>query len=177
MTEEKITKNIITKETIAKELLIKNTKDIRTAGIISGIWGVIVLIIFSTIYSLVFINNEVSVFGWIVYLFSLLLCIGIWLLFTATIPVTISQNKKLKAGNFSVLTDEVLYKQERTVVRHRKYITEKIFHFQKFGDIRIYSNTYYQITSQNDKFYLVVYDPNSKIPQTYYPAKMYEYKE
>jgi len=99
------------------------------------------------------------------------------LLFVGSIPVTISQNKKLKAGNFSVLTDEVLYKQERTVVRHRKYITEKIFHFQKFGDIRIYSNTYYQITSQNDKFYLVVYDPNSKIPQTYYPAKMYEYTE
>jgi len=54
MTEEKITKNIITKETIAKELLIKNTKDIRTAGIISTIWAIFTIILFSLIYSFAF---------------------------------------------------------------------------------------------------------------------------
>ncbi len=179
MYSKKTTKNVITKGTIANELLNKNKKSLRLFTILSLVFGAIVYIVFSSIYSFGLKNNDVHVLGYVVYFVCLLPCLLLLVFFVLSIPASIKRQKKLNNGDFFVVTDRAIYKEEKTARRHngrRSHYIKKVVHFYKFGEIEM-NSTWYELTSDNDEFYMVVFDPNSNIAQKYYPAKLYEYKE
>lgn len=171
-----MTKNIITKETIAEELAGKNDRWIRARLAFSLGQAAFVVIIFLIICSIMLDVGNVSIWGWIVYFVMLLLCLFISVISILSVFSAILQNKRLRNGAFVVVTDEVTYKEERDVWERRIVYVEKIIHFYKYGDI-VVDPTCYEMTSKGDIFYIVLSTPDSQIPQKYYPAKLYEYKE
>ena len=176
MREVKVTKNIITKETIKSELLLKNNKSIRFHSICFIALTFFVGIIFWAVYSFGLKNNEISALGWVVYFASMLICSFPSLFSMLLMSASLSERKSLKNGKFFVVTDEVGYKEEKSITRGGHVYVEKTIHFQKYGDVCV-DSTCYQITSNADIFYMVVYAQNPQTPQKYYPAKLYEYKE
>ena len=75
-----------------------------------------------------------------------------------------------------VVTDEVVYKEEITYRLRGAILIKKVVHFSKFGDIEV-NPTWYQLASENDVYYMIVREKDSKRALKCYPAKLYEYKE
>lgn len=140
------------------------------------VWGILTGLLYYCIYFFGLKGADVNPFAWVVYFGTLMIVLWPVLLFFVLILTSLSQRKSLKNGNFFVIKDEVIYKEEKDIFRRGHVYTEKNLHFQKCGDVKV-NSTYYEITSEGDIFYMVVYSKDSVAPQKYYPVKIYEYVE
>ena len=170
-------KAVITKKTIAKELMSENTKSLGFYLIIIGAWFAFIGLLFWGFYFLVLQERDVTAFGWIVYFACMLVFLLPSLIFIMLIPALLSERKKLKNLDFFVFTDEVTRKEEKNVIRRGNIYIENTIHFYKYGDVHIKNKTWYQLTEENDTYYIVVSSKASDHPQKYYPTKIYEYQE
>ena len=168
------TKNIITKRDIAQELLQKNKKSLQQAIIFSVVWIALVAVVFWLIYS--FGMKSSGTVGYVIYFVSLAVCLFPPCLASVAIPAAISEQKSLLRGEFFVVTDTVVGKEIKSVVKHAQVYEEKTLRFSLYGDVRV-DTTCYQLASEGDVFYLVLKRLDSQLPQKYYPANMYEYRE
>ena len=71
---------------------------------------------------------------------------------------------------------KALYKEEKTIRRRNSLLVKKVIHLCKCGEVEV-NSTCYQITSENDVFYVVVSRREPKRTLKCYPAKLYEYVE
>ncbi len=173
MYREHPTRTVITKDTIANDLFVKNKNTFLSAliGLIASllIEGILLLILFP-------IDLNLSGGGVIGRLILLLPFLGLSVLYIVQILSTVNERKLIESRAFLVVTDQVIYKEEKNVRRRNTWITVKILHFSKFDDLKV-GSTLYQITSEDDLFYMVVYEKNPTAVRKFYSSKMYEYKE
>ena len=169
---KKATKNIITKEIIAKELQDQNKKSSIILFIIAIVCAIVVSCVSLTVYFFGLRNSEIGAIGYVAFFACVFICI---FPFPYIIFLLKTGSKGQKGNNFVVITDEVVYKEEKTIRRQDAYLVKKVIHFCKCGEIEV-NSTWYQITGEKDIFYMVVRDRNSP-PLKCYPAKLYEYVE
>ena len=169
MASDKVTKTEITKATIASELHAENKKSSLVFVLISIIYVVFIGIVFSAVYFFGLKNYEMGAIGYIIFFVCVFICLLPPLIFILSV---IGQ----KNSDFYVITDQVVYKEEKTVWKIRGPIVQKVVHFYRCGEVKMNSD-WYQMTDENDVFYMVVRDRASKTALKYYPAKLYEYKE
>lgn len=173
---EKSGRKVITKETIAAELLAKPGSSWRGYLFLAVGSFVTVALLFLCVFFFGMKGHNLRAFGYILYFVTLTVCLAPIRFFLKCIPASLTAEKKLKALDFYVITDEVAYKEERRRMPSRTYRIDKILHFYDCGDV-IVSNTQYELAEAHDRFYIVVLDLDAKIPQKCYPAKFFEYKE
>lgn len=169
---EKQTKQIITKDGIEKELRFYNKANIRSTLVLYGILSLLlipiaVLLIFeirsltdSLLWEIVFCT-----------FFSLLVISPLALGFSSLYR-GLAERKLINQGAFDVLTREVSYKSEEYI---RRRCVEQL-HFVGFQAVEA-GHTIFQLTSEGDTFYLVVYRTEKPAIKLFYPAKIYEYRE
>ena len=170
--DKKETKNIITRETVEKELTRLNKADIHLS---------LVLLIFMTVVEVPLSILPICLF-FAVGEQMVLLGIGCFLLsFALLIPVVIqlvslitalNETQLLKNGDWFVDVDELQYKTEEMERRH----TINVLYFYKHGRVGS-DDTEYQLASQGDAFYLVVYKKKKPRVALHYFQKLYEYRE
>ena len=169
----KETKNVITKETIAKDLQTEDKKSSRVLLIIALVYVVVVSSVLLTVYFLGLKNSEIGAIGYVIFFVCVFICLlPLFSFISLLIPGRNGQNN----SNFFVITDEVVYKEEKTIQRRDTILIKKVIHFYRCGEIEV-NSTWYQITAEKDIFYMVVRDQNSKSALKCYPAKLYEYVE
>lgn len=180
MREEKVTKNIITKETIANDLLRENNKALVVFIIYFLSSTLIASILSSIFYSFILQSRAVGSLSHVIFAILELICFLPSIILALLIFSSIFQIKKIKNGNFVVVTDEVAYKWEKTEFhrygRRGPRIPRKTIHFRMYGDVHT-DKSCYQIATSDDVFYIVVFSKPHGVPQKLYPAKLYEYKE
>ena len=169
----KETKNVITKDTIAKDLQTEDKKGSGILLILALVYIVVVGIVLLAIYFFGLKGSEVGVIGYVIFFVCVFICL---LPLLSIISVLITGGKGQKDSNFYVITDAVLYKEEKTVRRRNSYLVKKVIHLCKCGEVEV-NSTCYQITSENDVFYVVVSRRDPKRTLKCYPAKLYEYVE
>ena len=172
----KETKNVITKETIAKDLQTEDKKSSRVLLIIALVYVVVVSSVLLTVYFLGLKNSEIGAIGYVIFFVCVFICL---LPLLSIISVLVTGAKGQKDSNFYVITDAVLYKEEKTkktIRRRHSFLVKKVIHLCKCGEVEV-NSTCYQITSENDVFYVVVSRREPKLTLKCYPAKMYEYVE
>ena len=84
----------------------------------------------------------------------------------------INEAHLLKKGDWFVDTDEVRYKTEEVEHRH----TIDVLYFYRYGRV-VSGGADFQLASQDDVFYLVIYKKKKPSVVLHYSQKMYEYKE
>jgi hypothetical protein len=86
--------------------------------------------------------------------------------------ITVSERKKLKAGEFDIVVREMSYKIERATRRE----TILLLKFPDFREKRVDKTTYFH-ADMGDEFYIVHYRTNKakKTAKLVYSFKMYEY--
>ena len=171
MTKE--TKNVITKETIAKDIQAEDKKSSRILLIIALVYVVVVSSVFWAIYFWGLKSSEVGVIGYVIFFAGVFICL--FPLFSIIVAL-ITGGKGPKDANFYVITDAVLYKEEKTIRRRNSLLVKKVIHLCKCGEVEV-NSTCYQITAENDVFYVVVSRREPKRTLKCYPAKLYEYVE
>ena len=171
MYNEKQTKNIITKESIANDLCAENKKGIVPLVCFALTYLMVLGIVFSIVYFLGLKGHNIGTVGHIIFFICMFIC---------CLPLffIISLIGGFGRGNqdIFVVTDEVVYKEEITYGRCGAILIKKVVHFSKFGDIEV-NPTWYQLASENDVYYMIVREKDSKCALKCYPAKLYEYKE
>jgi hypothetical protein len=169
---EKQTKNIITREWIEKELWFYNTADLKV-GI--GIFAIVFLVCipFAAFFIGLIITVSYNLF------FRILVSVLIGVLFIIPVAataggifITVSERKKLKAGEFDIVVREMSYKIERATRRE----TILLLKFPDFREKRVDKTTYFH-ADIGDEFYIVHYRTNKakKTAKLVYSFKMYEY--
>ena len=171
MYNEKQTKNIITKESIANDLRTENKKNIVFLVRLVFIYIIILGIVFSITYFLGLKALDIGTIGHIIFFICMFICC---LPLFAIICSMYSSRRDNK--DFFVVTDEVVYKEEKDYRRRKVILIKKVVHFSRFGDIEV-NSTWYRIASKNDVYYMVVGVKDSKRVLKCYPAKLYEYKD
>ena len=171
MTKE--TKNVITKETIANDLQIEDKKRFRVLLVIALAYVFVVSSVLLAVYFFGLKNNEIGVIGYVIFFACVFICLFPLLSFLSLLTVG---RKSENNANFSVITDEVVYKEEKTISRRDRILVKKVIHLCKCGEVEV-NATCYQITSENDVFYVVVSHREPKRTLKCYPAKLYEYVE
>ncbi|MBO5939021.1 MAG: hypothetical protein J6Q82_05935 [Clostridia bacterium] len=168
-----MTKNVITKETIAKDLQTEDKKSSRILLIVALVYMFVGSSVLLAVYFLGLKNSEIGAIGYVIFFACVFICLLPLLFFISLlIPRRNGQNN----SNFFVITDEVVYKEEKTIRRRDTRLIKKVIHFYQCGEIEV-NSTWYQITAERDVFYMVVRDRNSKSALKCYPAKLYEYIE
>ena len=168
------TKNILTKDAIAQDLLQKNKQTWQNMIKAMVIWMIFVAIAFLLVWLLVMQNS--GLVGRVVYFVALALALSPCFIIMTGIPSVISEQRRLKNGDFFVVTDRVVAKEIQSVMRHGNVYDKKTLRFSLYGDVFADATTY-SLASEGDLFYLVLDCLDAKSPQKYYPAKLYEYKE
>jgi hypothetical protein len=168
------TKNILTKESIAQDLLQKNKQSLQNMVKAIVIWLLFVAIVFLLVWLLVMKNSRLV--GRILYYVALALALFPCCLILTGIPASLSEQKRWKNGDFFVVTDRVVAKEIKSVMRHGNVYEKKTLRFSLYGDI-FADATAYSLASEGDLFYFVLDRLDAPSPQKYYPAKLYEYKE
>ena len=176
MYTEKQTKNVITKQTIAEQLLRERKK-----SLLASLLFLIPLTVFGEfvcllVYVFGHAGRDRSAVEWILYFALVAACLIPLFLVIVSLPGSRAEQKRLKTGDFFVVEDVVVYKEEKTIPTRKIIRVEKTLHFQRFGDIHV-GSTCYQMTSSDDVFYMVVFSKDATVPKKYYSAKLYEYKE
>ncbi len=167
------TKNIITKEIIAKDLQDENKKSFPILLIVSLVYTLVVSGVLLAIYFLGLKNGEAGTISYVIFLVGVFICLLPLFFFIALL---IAGRKTENSANFFVITDEVVWKEEKTVTRPRAALIKKVIHFSRCGSIEV-NSTYYQTAAEHDVFYMVVRNQDSKNALKCYPAKLYEYIE
>ena len=168
------TKNILTKDAIAQDLLQKNKQTWQNMIKAMVIWMIFVAIAFLLVWLLVMQNS--GLVGRVVYFVALALALSPCFIIMTGIPAVISEQRRLKNGDFFVVTDRVVAKEIQSVMRHGNVYDKKTLRFSLYGDVFADATTY-SLASEGDLFYLVLDRLDAPSPQKYYPAKLYEYKE
>ena len=168
---KKPTKNIITREYIEKELWFYNKAGIRSSILLMGI-----LLIFCIPCTIMFISFSCAIAKNILLkIFLCIISVFLGMSFEGIVLVylikDLSERKKLKAGEFSIVIRKMLYK--RTVYEERSEL--HCLYFEDFNEVAT-GYTYYNLSSDGDEFYLVHYNGSNKVKWVY-PLSMYEYKE
>ena len=171
MTKE--TKNVITKETIAKDLQTEDKKNSRILLILALIYTLVVSSVLLAVYFLGLKNSEIGVIGYVIFFACVFICL---LPLFSFISLFTTGRKRENNANFFVITDEVVCKEEKTIKRRDAILIKKVIYFYRCGEIEV-NSTWYRITSENDIFYMVVRDRDSKSALKCYPTKLYEYVE
>ena len=167
-------KNILTKESIAQDLLQKNKQTWQNMIKAMVIWMIFVAIAFLLVWLLVMQNS--GLVGRVVYFVALALALSPCFIIMTGIPAVISEQRRLKNGDFFVVSDRVVGKEIQSVMRHGNVYDKKTLRFSLYGDVRA-DATAYSLASEGDLFYLVLDRLDAPSPKKYYPAKLYEYKE
>lgn len=170
--EEKQTKNIITKESIYKELRFLNGADIRSACVVLAVMLIIFIpLSIMPIYIFCSIGQKTFLVGLLCFACTLifLIPIGYWVY---SLIKAIAQSKIIKNRAFSIVIDEVSYKQEE--LEHRHMI--KVLYFRQYGRV-VSGNTEYQLASGDDAFYLVIYHTKKPMVALHYSMKMYQLED
>ena len=168
------TKNILTKESIAQDLLQKNKQSLRNMVKAIVIWLLFVAIAFLLVWLLVMKNS--GLVGCILYFVALAIALTPCFLVLTGIPASLSEQKRWKNSDFFVVTDRVVAKEIKSVMRHGNVYDKKTLRFSLYGDVRA-DATAYSLASEGDLFYFVLDRLDAPSPKKYYPAKLYEYKE
>ena len=168
------TKNILTKDAIAQDLLQKNKQTWQNMIKAMVIWMIFVAIAFLLVWLLVMQNS--GLVRRVVYFVALAFALSPCFIIMTGIPAVISEQRRLKNGDFFVVTDRVVAKEIQSVMRHGNVYDKKTLRFSLYGDVFADATTY-SLASEGDLFYLVLDRLDAKSPQKYYPAMLYEYKE
>ena len=168
------TKNILTKDAIAQDLLQKNKQTWQNMIKAMVIWMIFVAIAFLLVWLLVMQNS--GLVGRVIYFVALALALSPCFIIMTGIPAVISEQRRLKNGDFFVVTDRVVAKEIQSVMRHGNVYDKKTLRFSLYGDVFADATTY-SLASEGDLFYLVLDRLDAPSPKKYYPAKLYEYKE
>ena len=173
---EKQTKNILTKKIIADELRFILDAN-RRAGIRLLICVSPICIAFALLMLWVSVNafNSLApkiILG-IIFISAPLLPV---LLFIYMIYDGIRSTKLVDNGRYTIITKELSYKTEEYRSRGRGGDHfARLLHFPDFAPIEV-SNTTYQLASNDDVFYFVMFN-NERQPRLFYNSKMYEFKD
>ena len=173
------TKNIITKETIEKELKFLNKADIRSSLVMIAVMAVIfVPLSIMPIYIFFSVGRKTILLGICCFLGFLVFLLPIFLNLIPLVKA-INEAHLLKKGDWFVDTDEVRYKTEEvehrhTIVEHRHTID--VLYFYRYGRV-VSGGAEFQLASQDDAFYLVIYKKKKPSVVLHYSQKMYEYRE
>lgn len=166
------TKNIITRETVEKELKRLNKAEIHAFLVLFIVMTLVcVPVSILLIYGFFSVGRHIVLLGISCFLLSFALLIPVVILLVSLIQA-INEKKLLKNGDWLVDVDEVQYKMEEVERRH----TIKVFYFYKYGR-RAAGDVEYQLASQGDAFYLVVYKKKKPRAVLNYSQKLYEYRE
>ena len=169
---ENETKNIITRETIEKELKFLNKAEIRLFLILAVVITVICVPL-STLPIRIFYSDvrKTILLGICCFLGFLVFLLPIFLILIDLLKA-INEAHLLKKVDWFVDIDEVRYKTEEA--EHKRTI--KVLYFYRYE--RVVSNRVeFQLTSQDDAFYLVIYKKKKPSVVLHYSQKMYEYQE
>ena len=82
----------------------------------------------------------------------------------------------LERGEYDIITKELSYKSEIYRRRGRRNELVRQLHFPDFKPIEVNSTTY-QLATNDEKFYFVVYRKKGAQPRLHYSSKMYEFIE
>ena len=170
MYNEKQTKNIITNESVANDLRV-NKKSIVLFICLAFVYIIVVGTVFSIIYFLGLNGYDIGTIGHIIFFICLFICCLPVFVIVSLLCASVRGNK-----DFFVVTDEVVYKEEITYRRREALLVKKVVHVSKFGDVEV-NPIWYQLTSKNDVYYMVVREKDLKCAIKCYPAKLYEYKK
>ena len=172
---KKVSKNIINKDIIAKDLRDENKKGSFVSLCLAFIYLIVVGSTLSVIYFFGLKSNGIGELGYFIFFASVVICLlPLFFIISNLIQSIIGQN----GSNLYVITDEVVYKEEKIVRKSGPdtLIEKKIIHFYKYGELEV-NSTLYEITDNNDAFYIVLKDRESNRVLKCYPAKLYEYVE
>ena len=166
------TKNIITRETIEKELKFLNKADIRSSLVLIAVMTVFFLpLSILPIYIFFSVGKKTILLGICCFLsFSVFLLP----IFFNLIPLVkaINEAHLLKKGDWFVDVDEVRYKTEELEHKH----TIDVLYFYRYERV-VSGGAEFQLASQDDVFYLVIYKKKKPSVVLHYSQKMYEYQE
>ena len=188
------TKNIITKETIEKELKFLNKADIRSSLVMIAVMAVIfVPLSIIPIYIFFSVGRKTILLGICCFLGFLVFLLPIFLNLISLVKA-INEAHLLKKGDWFVDTDEVRYKTEEVEHRHtidvlyfyrygrvvsggvERRHTIDVLYFYRYGRV-VSGGAEFQLASQDDAFYLVIYKKKKPSIVLHYSQKMYEYRE
>lgn len=170
MYNEKQTKNIITNESIANDLRTDKKSSVFLICL-AFVYIIVLGIVFSIIYFFGLKGHDIGTVGHVIFFICMFVCL---LPLFAIVFLLCGSGHGDK--DFFVVTDEVVYKEEITYRYRGTILIKKVVHFRRFGDIKV-NATWYQLASENDIYYMVVREKDSKCALKCYPAKLYEYKE
>ncbi len=171
MSEKKITKNIITRESIEKTLKESNKLCMRMDVMMLGIPSVVCLPVSLLLFSIVDIYPDGMIFFPILHILIAVSMLGPIIYWAVPVIQDIRNMILLKHEEFSIVVDEVAYKAEEP---HGKSVAQ-FFYFHRYG--RVYAgDVAYQLSSNEDAFYLVVYHTKKPKVVIAYSQKMYEFQ-
>ena len=184
MYDKKPTKNILTKELLlyGPKGKPKNTEkkkgSILSIFAIDILWIVAVAVISPVLYMGIIRHFNLGTGFLVVYiLISVLLCVPPFLMIIWSIQAEIELKRNPnRSEEIYVVIDEVAYKEEIIEGHYRSRRLKQIIHLRRCGDVEV-NSTWYQLTSNDDTYYVVLGDPNSNEPIAVYPTKLYEYRE
>ena len=166
------TKNIITKETIEKELKFLNKADIRSSLVLIAVMALIfVPLSIIPIYIFFSVGRKTILLGICCFLGFLVFLLPIFLNLIS-LAKAINEAHLLKKGDWFVDVDEVRYKTEELEHKH----TIDVLYFYRYERV-VSGGAEFQLASQDDVFYLVIYKKKKPSIVLHYSQKMYEYRE
>ena len=166
------TKNIITKETIEKELKFLNKADIRSSLVLIAVMAVVFLpLSLLPIYIFLSVGRKTILLGICCFLGFSVFLLPIFFNLISLLK-SINEAHLLKKGDWFVDIDEVRYKTEEIEHRH----TIDVLYFYRYERV-VSGGIEFQLASQDDAFYLVIYKKKKPSVVLHYSLKMYEYQE
>ena len=166
------TKNIITRETIEKELKFLNKADIRFSLVLIAVMTVIfVPLSIISIYIFFSVGRKTILLGIFCFLSFSGFLLPIFLNLISLVRA-INEAHLLKKGAWFVDVDKVRYKTEELQRRHTTYV----LYFCRYKRV-VSGGADFQLASQDDAFYLVIYKKKKPSVVLHYSQKMYEYRE
>ena len=166
------TKNIITKEAIEKELKFLNKADIRSSLVLIAVMALIfVPLSIIPIYIFFSVGRKTILLGICCFLGFLVFLLPIFLNLIPLVKA-INEAHLLKKGDWFVDVDEVRYKTEELEHKH----TIDVLYFYRYERV-VSGGAEFQLASQDDVFYLVIYKKKKPSVVLHYSQKMYEYQE
>ena len=166
------TKNIITREIIEKELKFLNKADIRSSLVLIAVMTLIfVPLSIIPIYIFFSVGGKTILLGSCCFLFFLVFLLPIFLNLIPLVKA-INEAHLLKKGDWFVDIDEVRYKTEELEYKH----PIDVLYFYRYERV-VSGGAEFQLASQDDAFYLVIYKKKKPRVVLHYSQKMYEYQE
>lgn len=165
---EKQTKDLLTKETMIKGFLKENNRFLWISA-------------FSEMFALGLAFLFVLAFpsdghGLLLYCVIGLIPLALLVVCSIFLVFACLERNKIKNGKFVVAVDQVRCKEEKIVWHAGTAVAHKSLRFCQYGEVPV-DHTCFQMTSEGDFFYLVVFPWKNPSVREFYDAKVYEYRE